>query len=343
MTGEGVYVGRNCWTSPYTMNKGISITGNPGSGKTSRMNRIELMEANNEKTVIVLDTNCTHADEMIYAPIKKGYLERTNRINVKTDGLNIEFLKPIQGKSGQNEDFVDVINAAVWALGGTQRMGNCQIGALREALIFAMEHREEFADEMTAIKEGLLRQENATANGVYQRLWTVINSKVFRTNEKYIQPGMINLISFVGIDKITQSILVEILLSALWRTAKYQGDFYGGERVLSVDEFQNLPLREGSMLRDILREGRKFGISLLLATQTLKVFPKETVALLDQMGTKLYFRPAMSEVRSIAKEIAPDDIERWVIILSQLRCGEAVDVGSFMVGVAEVNHPILTR
>ena len=33
MTGEGVYVGRNCWTSPYTMNKGISITGNPGSEK----------------------------------------------------------------------------------------------------------------------------------------------------------------------------------------------------------------------------------------------------------------------------------------------------------------------
>lgn len=338
-----MYVGQNCYTSPYALNNSMIIMGSPGSGKTVRMCICEIASLNMGETTIVLDINSTHADEMIFEPIRAEYLRKANRIDVKQDGLDIEFLKPMFGRNGKGEDFVDMVNSAVYALGGTQRMGSRQIGALRNAIIFAVEHRRRFPDEMSAIGVGLLQQEDSVANSVYQKLWTVINSKVFRAASKCIQPGMINLISFTGMDKMTQGVFVEIFLASLWRNVRYQGLPGGNEIVLSIDEFQNLPLREGSVLRDMLCEGRKFGISLLLATQTLKCFPKDTLAILDQAGTKLYFRPAISEIRSIAKVIAPDDVERWFSVLSRLRVGEAVAMGNLMVGGVEINHPVLTR
>ena len=61
------------------------------------------------------------------------------------------------------------------------------------------------------------------------------------------------------------------------------------------------------------------------------------------MGTKLFFRPAMSEVRSIAKEIAPDEVAKWERILSSLQIGEAVAVGNLSLGEMEISHPVLTK
>lgn len=319
------------------------MAGVSGSGKSSRANQIELKEAENGATVIIIDINRSHSNEMIYPPIWEEYRSRMNRIDAKRDGVNIEFLRPMREEDGQIEDMVTLINSATCALGSMQKLGSCQIGALREAIIFALSHREEFPDEMTAIGVGLLQQEGTTAKGVYQKLWTVINSRVFRRSNKYIKRGAINLVSFIGLDKLTQATLVEVLLFSLWRIIQYQRRPFGNKVVLALDEFQNLSLREGSILRDLLREGRKFGVYLLLTTQSRKVFPKDTLAILDQVGTKLFFRPAMSEVRSIAKEIAPDEVAKWERILSSLQIGEAVAVGNLSLGEMEISHPVLTK
>lgn len=65
---------------------------------------------------------------------------------------------------------------------------------------------------------------------------------------------------------------IEILLSYLWRSIQICSN---RENVtFSMNEYQNLMIGEGSVLRNILREGRKFKINLLLATQTLSVFLK---------------------------------------------------------------------
>ena len=45
-----------------------------------------------------------------------------------------------------------------------------------------------------------------------------------------------------------------------------------------LDEVQNLDHRQGSPLEKMLREGRKFGVSLILATQTLSNLKKEEQA-----------------------------------------------------------------
>lgn len=333
----------SCVTSEYAVNGHCSVTGVTGSGKTVHLNRMELEAAKRRATVIIIDVNQSHADSMIFPSFKTKYGLFSNRIDAKLDGLNLEFLKPLRGNDGRMEDMINLINSATYALGSSSKMGIRQMGALREAVIFALKNRSAFPDEMDAVKYGLLQQDDPVAKGVYEKLWTVINSKILRSGVKHLKKGAINIISFYGMDKGTQAAFVEILLSTLWRTVQYQGEILGGDILLVIDEYQNLPLKEGAVLRDILREGRKFGLNLFLATQSLRVFPRDIRGLINQAGTRLYFKPPVDEIRSIAREIDSKDTERWTRVLSSLRVGEAVAIGSFVVGGREIDHPIIVR
>ena len=96
-------------------------------------------------------------------------------------------------------------------------------------------------------------------------------------------------------------------------------------------------------MRTILREGRKFGISLLLATQMLSVFDNATRAVINQAATRLYFRPEANDIKNVAKEIDPENMQRWMNVLKTLKRGEAVTVGEFDISDREVCHPVLTR
>ena len=335
-------VGRNpCLVSNYAINHHISETGTSGSGKTVRLNYMELEAVKDGNTVVVLDINESHADKMIFSTIKEEYCSYINRINVKADGLDIRFLQPMKGDDGQKEDSISVISSVAYALGIPQRMGNRQIGVLREAEVFALNHMSEFSTEMEAIEQGILQQNNAVANAVCQKMWPVIHHNIFRKSDKNIKKGKLNVISFNGIDRITQATLIEILLSYLWRSIQVSSN--SGKVIFSIDEYQNLMLGEGSVLRNILREGRKFNISLLLATQTMSVFPKDTRSILNQAATRLYFRPEVNEIRNVAKEIDSENVKKWVSILKSLQVGEAVAVGDFCVYGREIRHPILIQ
>ncbi len=330
-----------CQSSSYAANGHIGEIGISGSGKSSRGQRIELEASKNGATVIVIENNDSHAGTMIYPPIREEYLSRVNRIDAQMDGLNIMFLKSMQKRDKNMEDFLNLVNSATYALSAGQKMGIRQIGRLREAVIFAAKNRQVFHNEMVAIKEGLCQQNDAVSQEVYYKLWTVLNSGIFRPSKKGIKAGAINIISFSGMDKLTQATLTEITLSYLWRVFQYREN--QNNIILSIDEFQNIPFSEGSVLRDMLREGRKFGINLLLITQTLDSFSKDTLAVLNQIATWLYFQCSLNEARRIARMIAPMEAERWREILLSLQIGEAVTIGNLCIGTREIKHPIITR
>lgn len=101
-------------------------------------------------------------------------------------------------------------------------------------------------------------------------------------------------------------------------------------RVIVLDEIQNLDQRLESPLGKFLTEGRKFGISLILATQTLSNFQKEERDRLFQAAHKLFFRPADTEVKSYAQILESATNEKsevWVPRLSSLKKGECYSLG----------------
>ena len=333
--------GQQCYISQFAPNASVCITGISGSGKTVRMQKIELDCVQNGATVIVFDLNQTHTESQIFAPIYEPYNLCVNRIEALKDGINLSFLTPMRGAQGEEESFVSLVNSAVNALTAGQNMGLQQVGVLRNAVMNAVKNRPHFQTDVEAIAYFLLQDDDARANAVYQRLWTVLNSGVLRPSEKAIQYGRINILDFSRLDALTKSTLVEIALSAIWRNTTVRGtEIKGTEFILALDEFQLLSWQKSAVMRDILREGRRFGIKVLMATQTLEIFPKDVVSMLNQMANRLVFRPPTSEICRLAKMIEPKKCEMWSEQLGSLHIGESIGLGDFAVGGQEVRHPI---
>jgi DNA phosphorothioation-dependent restriction protein DptH len=101
-------------------------------------------------------------------------------------------------------------------------------------------------------------------------------------------------------------------------------------KVIVLDEIQNLDHRLESPLGQFLTEGRKFGISLILATQTLSNLSKDQSDRLFQASHKLFFRPADTEIRSFSKILetaTATHADVWVQRLSSLKRGECFSLG----------------
>lgn len=101
-------------------------------------------------------------------------------------------------------------------------------------------------------------------------------------------------------------------------------------RVVVLDEIQNLDHRLGSPLSQLLTEGRKFGVSLILATQTMSNLARDERDRLFQASHKLFFKPAATEVRPFAQILAdatnmPQN--DWIERLSSLKRGECYSLG----------------
>lgn len=339
----GNFQERPCYISFHAPNQSVCITGISGSGKTVRMERIELEEAKKGGTVLVIDTNQTHAREQVFPDIREEYESYANRIDALEDGLNVPFLTPLTNAKGGVEPFFHLLNRVVGALTAGQNMGAQQMGVLRSAIVEAVQNRTRFRTDAEAIAFCLLKAEDDRANAVYQRLWTVLNCGVLRPSRRNIELGKINIVDFSALDDLSKCMLMEIILTSIWNSAVFAGANSEIGWLLALDEFQNLSWKQDAVVRNILREGRKFGVGLLMATQTVGVFPKDVQMLLNQASTNLIFRPALGEIDRIAKTIDPFKPERWRSELSDLKIGECIALGDFRVRDHEIAHPIKLR
>ena len=101
-------------------------------------------------------------------------------------------------------------------------------------------------------------------------------------------------------------------------------------KVVVLDEVQNLDHRDESPLAQLLREGRKFGFSLILATQIMSNLEKDEKDRLFLAGHKLFFRPADTELRiyaEIAAISAGGKVDQWQKKLADLEKGECFSLG----------------
>lgn len=137
---------------------------------------------------------------------------------------------------------------------------------------------------------------------------------------------IIQLASFV---KNTARLITEFSLIDLYWYYRGHGK-QSKPRIIVLDEIQNLSHKLESPLGQFLTEGRKFGISLILATQTLSNLEKEERDRLFQASHKIFFRPADTEIKAFAQILA-DATDRkadeWIPMLSSLKRGECYSLG----------------
>lgn len=146
----------------------------------------------------------------------------------------------------------------------------------------------------------------------------------------FVGPLPAHILQLVNISKDMQRLITEF---ALWDFFAYATRNGNKDRPLPVvlDEVQNLDHRSDRAIDKLLREGRKFGVGMILATQTISQFDKEQRSRLFQCTEKLFFKPVDTELREFAQilaEVSPvRSRDEWVMELSKLNKGECWAIG----------------
>lgn len=322
-------------TSP---NQHIFISGMSGSGKSTRIKEILLSSFERGDTVIVFDIGGMD----YYPPHAFEDLDDTciNRISAIHDGIDLHILddSSFDTKAG----YVSLVSYIADIISGTLRLGSQQRGSLIRAVGYAIEHRSEHPSEMDAIAKGLKIQDTPISKSVYNKLWQILQCDILRDDGKDIEKGKINVISFQGINPSTQKDLIEIVLASIWRTLRSDKTDMD-DTTLILDEFQYLSLKQDSTLLEMLRESRKYGVSLVLSTQTVAALKKEAMASITQTAIQLYFKPTVSDIDKIAAIIDPDDTKKWVNALRGLKIGESVAMGDISIRGKGFKDPLIIQ
>lgn len=323
--GRDVNIGNN---SP---NEHIIITGISGSGKSVRIMDIEQHIINDRGTAIAIDMDGTH--------IENEDLDYQH-ICAQEDGLDLRILDMSRVNEGK-ETMTNLKEYIIETICPRQLRGACQLAAVRKAVEFALCNRSEFSSDMEAIAYGLKEQEEAAALGAYNHLCPILEGDIFRKSSKKILEGKINVISLKGLNPKTQKRIVEIFLGVMWRQMRIEGR---SEKkiTLILDEFQNLDFYPGSTLFQMLTEVRKYGVNLILSTQTLTIFSKKELAIINQAATKLFFQQSSTDLKKVSELIETGHKDKWISALSRLRIGQAVTVGKLEIGGRQLHQPVIT-
>ena len=184
-----------------------------------------------------------------------------------------------------------------------------------------------------------LKEKGASAAALANKIGPLVHENVFSVDSAgnwkafYEEPEQkTSILQLAGIDRHISRIATEFILWDLYDFACSSGS---KDRPLPVvlDEIQNLDHRLDSPLGKALTEGRKFGLSLILATQTLSNLKQDERDRLFQASHKLFFKPAETEVKEYAKILEQSVSERsdvWISRLNKLGKGECFSLGPYL-------------
>lgn len=139
-----------------------------------------------------------------------------------------------------------------------------------------------------------------------------------------------HVFQLAGLDMHSWRLVTEFILWDLYAYLRATGN-RNKPKVVVLDEVQNLDHREECPLAKYMTEGRKFGLSLILATQTLSNLSTDQQSRLFQSGHKLFFKPAETEMQEYGKVLqnaTGEPSKTWIERLSRLKKGECYSLGS---------------
>lgn len=335
------FKGRNqVYISNQALNPSVLVTGLSGAGKSWKLFQLEesIMKSGNQ--LLILDFHGSHHNRRFWEKVGKRC--EVNQIDIHERGIPLSILSPLKMPDGKAESTEDAANSVLKILANvTPNLGDRQAATLRQAILEAVKNRHLYANnEMRGIDEALENIDDPRAEALREKLWFLLNKCLISTNAAILESGKVNIFDLNGFDFETQVQVAELILNLAWRYLTRYGSQNAGILYLVCDEAQNFSAN--SVLSNILREGRKHHVGVIIATQTLQTFSKGQRAVIEQAATKLHFRPAGTEALQLATAISAKDRMFWRDQLLRLRTGQCVAVGSFMTaGGVEVQRPLV--
>ena len=316
-------------------NRHLLIFGGSGSGKTYAIQCLLLEMSKQSQHAAIID----YTDGFLPGKLDQTFIQRAQpqthvlvqqpfpinpfqRLEREEPGIGVLLEQPHNVASRVSDVF-----SSVYSIGEVQR------AALARHIEQGLSTNSQFG------LEELLQSLEADASApptLAIKIAEFVKQRPFSLNEgsgwKQIFQGSLptHILQLVNISKDMQRLITEF---ALWDFFAYATRNGNKDIPLPVvlDEVQNLDHRSDRAIDKLLREGRKFGVSMILATQTISQFDKEQRSRLFQSTEKLFFKPVDTELKEFAQiltEVSPGrSRDEWVTELSKLNKGECWAIG----------------
>lgn len=324
-------------------NRHMIIFGTSGMGKTYAIQCLlwELGKAGNNS--LIVDYTNGFLDKRLELEIKT-LLKPIQHI-IRTHPLTINpFRRQLQniGDETELESHINVAQRVSGVFSEVYNFGDQQQSALYQAIKLWLEFNKNktmsLTDLIPQLRE-LQTQKGVTgssASSVISKIQPFIDQNPFGSEDKESWDKLYNdiknschIIQLDGFLKTSARLITEFVLIDLYWYYRWKGN-QDTPRVLVLDEVQNLDHREESPLAQLLTEGRKFGFSLILATQIMSNLDKDERDRLFNAAHKLFFRPVDTEIRKyaeIASVFTNEKIDLWIRRLADLKKGQCYSLG----------------
>lgn len=320
-------------------NSHILILGKSGMGKTFFLCRKMEEDIYKGYQVVIFDYSGSYTKEELVKN-KFQYLDKLRVSNPINGSVDFKFVNNHLSSNIANALFKIII-----------KRGYYQKKLLKEAVNVIFKNNKKFSFpnliRILELLRDLKEEEEEKKNilhllskfDVYSELENILISPCGESD--IVEPG-IWIIQLSDYAEIQRKFCVEFLAELFWQdvcTGKKGGSIF------IFDEFQNIDLKPGGALSAMLREGRKYELSVWLASQFLGNYGREAVDTLMQVGHKMFFRPTENDEKIIADFINPHESKIWTKILGKLSVGEAILKGSYFInnGTKEVETPIICK
>lgn len=322
------------------LNKHLLILGKSGGGKTVEAQKIMTEIVKEGGTVMALDLHQTLASSQIFWKYKPDFELYTQEVDVYQNGIQCNLLEQITFEDGVQEQLIDTVAAITNVFSRILNLKCNQQAVLREAINHVCDKNTFEQNGFQAVGEELCEMNTKMSQALYEKLYQLFAHNVFRPGNRFLENGKINIIRLGRFALGVQEMIADVLLSYIWRLAM-TGKFSQSGLFIFVDECQNLASGKNSLLAQILSEGRKFNVNLILATQ---IIPQDSTSViqhyLTQCGMILYFQPDARHLSVIARMIDPVSAGEWMPVLRTLKRGEFVASGALTVDGGVIDKPL---
>jgi DNA phosphorothioation-dependent restriction protein DptH len=328
-------------------NRHMLVFGTSGMGKTYAIQCLLSELARKGQNSLIID----YTDGFIPSKLEKGtavYLNPKQHFIQQAPLPIIPFKAQVSEEAGMTfKDTPITIAKRVAAIfKSVYELGNQQFPILIDAITEGLEHSgDDFS--MASMLEVLHTyiDDNIHATGTVRttisKLKPFIQSNPFANDKNGIgwlelftdTASRCHVFQFFKVDKHSARALIEFVLWDLYSFVSSLGH-KNIPRVVVLDEVQNIDLGPDAPVAKYLTEGRKHGLALITATQTVKGVGgvnDARVSRLFQAEHKIFFKPTENEIREHAQllhnAISNVSIQDWAARLASLQIGECWSLG----------------
>lgn len=322
---------------PELTNRHLLIFGKSGSGKTYAIQALLYELAMKGQNSLIIDYTNGFLPGQLEAMFENNIAPKTHLVIQNPLPINpfrrqtsmIKGFDPILEKAHEvGSRVTSVINSVYSSIGEQQR------AILTETIANGLNKEGDDFDFERMLEA--LKAEGTSGKALASKLSPLINYNLFDVKSQDNWQGIfanrdvrVHIMQLTSVSADISRIATEFILWDLYEYASNKGR---KDQPLPVvlDEIQNLDHRLEAPLGKFLTEGRKFGLSVILATQTLSNLKGEERDRLFQASHKLFFQPAETEVKEYARlleQSSGTSAQTWISRLNSLQQGECYSLG----------------